>query len=183
MSEYRVANRYAKALIDLLVEKNMLDQGFRDIKEFHDILAKTPPLSSLLKSPIIHGHKKIAVLNAIFEKSFMKETMGFFHIIIQKKREYYLNAISEAFIAQYQLIKNIGVAEVRSAIALDAKTNNEIKLFIEKFTGKQIEVTTVVDPKLIGGIIIHTEDKLYDASISGSLVKAKQELLNTYISK
>ena len=126
MSEHKVASRYAKALIDLHQGANTLDQGYKDIKEFADILAKTPPLSSLLKSPIIHGHKKIAVMNSIFEKSFQKITMAFFTLIIHKKREYYLHAIAQAFIEQYQTIKNIGTAEVSSAVALDAKTNEEI---------------------------------------------------------
>lgn len=183
MSEYKVANRYAKALIDLLQQNNTLDAGFKDMREFHSLLLKTFPLMSLLKSPIIHGHQKLAVLQAIFGKDFLKETMDFFALIIQKKREYHLQTIAEAFIEQYQLIKNIGTATVKSAIALDTKTNDEIRKFIEEFTGKKIEVTSVIDPNIIGGIIIHADNKLYDASITGGLHKAKQELLNTYISK
>ncbi|MFA6259890.1 MAG: ATP synthase F1 subunit delta [Bacteroidia bacterium] len=183
MSEYKVANRYAKALVDLLQQNNTLDAGFKDMREFHALLLKTDPLMNLLKSPIIHGHQKMAVLQAIFGKSFLKVTMDFFALIIEKKREYYLQTIAEVFIEQYQLIKNIGTATVKSAIALDANTNDAIRKFIESFTGKQIEVTSVVDPKIIGGIIIHSDNKLYDASITGSLYKAKQELLNTYISK
>ena len=58
-----------------------------------------------------------------------------------------------------------------------------MKSFLEKQTGKKVILETTVDPEIIGGLVIQMEDKLYDASISGKLRKAKQELLNTYISK
>jgi F-type H+-transporting ATPase subunit delta len=183
MSEYKVASRYAKALIDLHLAANNLEKGFKDMKEFIDTLKKNPALTTFLKSPIIHGHKKIAVMKAVFENNLGKDTIGFFTLIIEKKREYYLPAIAAVFIEQYQKIMKIGTAEVKSAIGLDAATNEEIRRFIEKLTGKKIEMTSKIDPSLIGGIVIKTGDTLYDASISGSLQKVKQELLNTYISK
>jgi F-type H+-transporting ATPase subunit delta len=60
---------------------------------------------------------------------------------------------------------------------------NEVKAFIEKQTGKKVILETAVNADIIGGLVIQMEDKLYDSSISGKLRKAKQELLNTYISK
>jgi len=183
MSEFKVANRYAKALVDLLQNNNNLDKGYKDMVEFKEVLRKNPALMSLLKSPIIHGHKKVAVMRAVFEKSFMKETMDFFALVIEKKREFYLDVIAEMFVEQYNEIRNIGTATVTSAVSLDASTQESVRKFIEKFTGKTIELTSVVDSSLIGGIIIHADNRLYDASIAGNLNKAKQQLLNTYISK
>lgn len=183
MSEHKVAGRYAKALVDLYQATGKLEDACKDIRSFREVLKKNPALVNLLKSPIIHGDKKSAVMNAVFEKSFSKDVITFFNLIIKKKREYFLPAIADAFIDQYNDIKNIGTAEVRSAIALDAKTSDEIRSFVEKLTGKSIELTSAVEPALIGGVVIRTGDKLYDASISGNLQKVKQELLNTYISK
>lgn len=182
MSEFRAAARYAKSLIDLSIEKNLLEQIHADMKSFLSVYKQNPALQALLKSPIITSDKKMAVLNKLFGQSFQKLTIQFFEIITRKNRAAYLDAIARSVISQYNDLKNIATATVKSAIALDKKTYDEIQNFIAKATGKNIELQTIVEPNLIGGIVIKIGDKLYDASIAGSLNKAKQELLNTYIS-
>jgi F-type H+-transporting ATPase subunit delta len=183
MSEFRGAIRYAKALIDLSVEQKSLEQIHGDMKDFLAVLKKNPALEATLKSPVIIGEKKFAVLKLIFGKSMHANSIAFFQIIIRKNRGMFLKAIAEAFIVQYNLIKNIARAEIKTAVALDEKTYAEVQDFIAKSTGKNIELKTTVQPELIGGIVVKMEDRLFDASIKGKLQQLKQELLNTYISK
>jgi F-type H+-transporting ATPase subunit delta len=80
-------------------------------------------------------------------------------------------------------MNQITTAKVTTAQELTEANTQEIKSLIEKGTGKTVILDSKVDPSLIGGLVVQIEDKLYDASISGKLRKAKQELLNTYISK
>jgi F-type H+-transporting ATPase subunit delta len=183
MSDFRAAARYAKSLIDLSMEKNLLEQVHADMQSFLTVFKQNHSLQAMLKSPIITSDKKMAVLNKVFGASFQKLTMQFFEIITRKNRSAYLDSIARSVISQYNDLKNIATATVKSAVALDSKTYDEIKSFIAKATGKNIELQTIVEPKLIGGMVIKIGDKLFDASIAGSLNKAKQELLNTYISK
>jgi len=183
MSEQRVSGRYAKSLIDLAIEQNLLEAINADILAFKATIDQNHALESLFKNPIIKGDKKLAILKKIFGSSFNKLTISFFEIVIDKKREYYLSDIANAFIAQYNVINKITTAQVKTAVAISAEVVSEVKAFIEKQTGKKVILETTVDPELIGGLIIQMEDKLYDASISGKLRKAKQELLNIYISK
>jgi F-type H+-transporting ATPase subunit delta len=183
MSEQRVSGRYAKSLIDLAIEQNLLEAINADILAFKATIDQNHALESLFKNPIIKGDKKLAILKQIFGSSFDKLTISFFEIVIDKKREYYLSDIANAFIAQYNVINKITTAQVKTAVAISAEVVSEVKAFIEKQTGKKVILETTVDPELIGGLIIQMEDKLYDASISGKLRKAKQELLNIYISK
>jgi F-type H+-transporting ATPase subunit delta len=72
---------------------------------------------------------------------------------------------------------------VKTAVAVSDAVIAEVRTFIEQQTGKKVILETAVDADIIGGLVIQMEDKLYDASISGKLRKAKQDLLNTYISK
>ncbi len=88
-----------------------------------------------------------------------------------------------SFIEQYNQINKITTAKIKTATTIGDQAIDEVRAFIEKQTGKKVVLETSVDPSLIGGLVIQMEDKLYDASISGKLKKAKQELLNTYISK
>lgn len=183
MSEQRVSGRYAKSLIDLAIEQNKLEAINADILAFRATLEGTPALTNMLKSPVVQGDKKFAVINKVFGASFNALTISFMEIVIRKKREYYLPDIAIAFVEQYNEINKITTAKVKTAVAVSNEVINEVRSFIEKQTGKKVLLETSVDADIIGGLVIQMEDKLYDASISGKLKKAKQDLLNTYISK
>ncbi len=183
MSELKVAARYAKSLIDLSKEQHNLETVMNNMKDFLLTLKKNPQIEIIMKSPVVATDDKIAVLRKIFAKSYEKNMMSFFEIIVNKNRSYFLKMIAEVFVDQYNELNNIMKASVKTASAIDEKTYNEVKKFMEKYTGKTIELDATVDPKLIGGLVIQMNDKLFDASISGQLYKVKQELLNTYISK
>jgi F-type H+-transporting ATPase subunit delta len=183
MSEQRVSGRYAKSLIDLAIEQNLLEAINADILAFKAAIEQNRALESLFRNPIVKGDKKLTILKQIFGASFNKLTISFFEIVIDKKREYYLLDIANAFVAQYNVINKITTAKVKTAVTISAEVIAEVKSFLEKQTGKKVILETTVDPEIIGGLVIQMEDKLYDASISGKLRKAKHELLNTYISK
>jgi F-type H+-transporting ATPase subunit delta len=183
MAEQRVSGRYAKSLIDLAIEQSKLEAIYADMLAFKSAIDANPALGLLFRSPIVQGDKKLAVIKKVFASSFNAMTISFMEIVIRKKREYYLPDIAIAFIGQYNDINKITTANVKTAVAVSDDVIAEVRAFIEKQTGKKVILETSVNPELIGGLVIQMEDKLYDASISGKLRKAKQELLNTYISK
>ena len=183
MSEYRVASRYAKSILELAIEQKSLEAVLSDMKAFANVVANSKELVLLLTSPIINGDKKLSVIKSVFEKQFTPITIKFFEIIIRKKREKYLAAIADGFIEQYMVLNNMANATVKSAVQLSDDVLNEIKGHIESQTGKKINLKATVSPDLIGGVVVQVGDKLFNTNISGKLSKLKQELLNSYISK
>ena len=183
MSEVRVASRYAKSLIDLSKEQQILDKVKSDMGVFQQTTSRNIPLQSLLKSPVVNNGDKIVILNKIFGASFQKLTLEFFTIVVRKNRSSVLESIAQSFMDQYNELNNIISASVKTAQPIDAAVTAEVTNFIEKQSGKKVALTASVDPSLIGGLVIQVGDNLYDASISGKLNKVKQNLLNTYISK
>jgi F-type H+-transporting ATPase subunit delta len=183
MSEFKIATRYAKSLIDLSKEQNTLDVIKGDIDSFQQTVNSSIALQNLLRNPVVTPGDKIAILKKLFEKSFHKTTISFLEIIVRKNRSNVLESIAAAFVDQYKKHNNIISATVKTAQAIDERTTAEVTQFIEKQSGKKVALTKIIDPSLIGGLIIQIEDKLYDASISGKLNHLKQNLLNTYISK
>ncbi|MCX6187459.1 MAG: ATP synthase F1 subunit delta [Bacteroidetes bacterium] len=183
MSEFRVASRYAKSLIDLAQERNILEAIFSDIQLFAKTLENSHELLGMLKSPIINGDKKMAVMKMLFDRSFNPLTTSFLEIIVRKNRERYLGTIAQAFIAQYNELNNIIEASIKTAVETDESIKQQIRVALEKETGKRVNLKSSVDASLIGGIVVQVEDKLFDASIAGKLRQAKKQLLNTYISK
>lgn len=149
---------------------------------FNNTLLENKNLLNLFKSPVVQGDKKTNVVKKIFGNIFNPITISFIEIIIRKRREMFLPAVANSFIAQYRNLNGITEAVVKTAIPLDDKKKELIISHLATQTGKKIELKQSVDPNLIGGMIVQIGDKLYDASVAGKLKKAKKELLNTFIS-
>jgi len=183
MSNIRIASRYAKSLLDLAIEQGKLEKAVDDIKLFQDAISNRD-LLLMVKSPIINGDKKRSVFKAIFDGKIDELTSAFFDIIIKKSRESALPEISQAFMAQYKVHKNITTATVTTAAPIDEEQLGKIKSeMVNLGLGSgSIELVKKIDPEIIGGFILEVNDKLYDASVKSRLAKVKKEILdNTYI--
>ena len=67
-------------------------------------------------------------------------------------------------------------AIVYSAFVLSDAQQAEIASHFSKVTGKTIRVSSVVEPKLLGGVQVRIGDRLYDGSLSGKLARLEQSL-------
>lgn len=178
MSEIRISARYALSLFDLAIEQNNLELVSADMKLFSGVCGENHALAGILKSPIIDGDKKMAVLNGIFEKHFHKLSLVFIKTIIKKRREEYLIAIANEFNELYKVHKNIVTAHVTTATALNDEAKKQLINNLQKQTGKTVELDFKIDAGLIGGIKIQVGDKLFDDSIARQLNNLKLHLLN-----
>jgi len=177
MSIARIAGRYAKSLLDLAQEQGKLDTILGDMNAFKTA-SENKDLRSMLKSPIINTTKKRNILKEIFGESFDEMTMAFINIVLTKGREELLPEICQEFIGQYRSIKNITSATVISATELKTETLDKIKNKIRtEMTqgGGEVEISTKVDPSLLGGFVIEIGDKLYDASVATRLKNLRKE--------
>lgn len=176
MSAIRIAGRYAKSLVDLAQEQGKLDTIKGDIDGFISA-TENRDFSLLLKNPIVPQGKKSEVLKAIFGGKVDELTMAFFNIVLRKGREEYLPMIAEEFGNQYRAIKGLTKVQLITATEMSAENLEQIKtkLLGSSATDKEVEISTTVDPSLIGGFVIKIGDKLYDNSVAYQLGKLKKE--------
>jgi len=182
MSLKRIASRYAKSLLDLSKESNNLETVFENMKSLQSA-TENRDLYLMLKSPIINAQKKKDIIQKIFSPTFDKMTMGFMDIIITKSREQYIPEIATEFIEQYNALKKISTAILTSATPLTEASlaNIKAKLLASNITDETVDITTKVDPAILGGFIIQIGDKLYDASVAHKLETLKKQFVgNAY---
>ncbi len=183
MSSIRIASRYAKSLLDLAQESKKVEQIKGDLATFSEAI-KNRDLALLIKSPIIKADKKQSIFKAIFDGKVDELTSAFFDIVIKKGREALLPDIAKSFTEQYNTLNGITTARITTAEKVSDAVLQDIKKNIDSMgvKSKNILVTEVVDPTIIGGYILQVGDKLLDASVKASLAKMKQEIVdNTYI--
>ena len=76
-------------------------------------------------------------------------------------------------------MKNISSVTITTATAIQENTLNQIKTKLSAAVHGTIELTTKVNPDLIGGFVIEMGDQLYDASVLHQLDKIKKEFSST----
>lgn len=185
MSVQRIASRYAKSLMDLAVEQNKLERVLEDVQSFQ-AATEVRDLYLLLKSPIVHASKKLEIVKALFDGKYDELTMAFLNIIINKGREEYLPEIAAEFVAQYRNLKGISSVRLITASPVSDEQLNLIKekLMASGETDQSVEISTEVDPEIIGGFVIEFEDKVYDASIAHKIEELKKEFTgNSFVSQ
>ena len=175
MSEIQVATRYAKSLIDLAGEKSAVETIKKDIELFLATCRANPELQAILKNPIIGLDKKANILDGLFSGKVHEMILSFFKIVVRKGRAEILFATAKEFITQYNVIKNVVKATVTSASPLSQENISQIEDVVKQSTSGEVILTSIVDPKLIGGFILKVGDKQFDTSISSKLNKLRKE--------
>lgn len=185
MSSVRLSTRYAKSLLDLAVEKGILEAINTDMRLIANTIAASRDLRMLLKSPIINASKKHDVLTAIFGSKLNTVTNTFIDLMVKKGREPYLAAVAEAFIAQYNKFNHITKVKLTTAAVADNATVTKIVDEVKAKLGlEKVELDVAVDPELIGGFVLQYEDKLFDASIARQLDVMRKEFSDeSFVSK
>jgi F-type H+-transporting ATPase subunit delta len=185
MQNPRLASRYAKALLDLAVERDCLDATLADIKLLDAICVQNPDFVSVLRSPVISSSKKNAIFDAVLEQQINKLTLDFIRLLIIKGREVMLPEMTAGFIAQYNTLKNIKIVKLKTAVAIDGQTKETIVAKINAFMPEVVlDLKLETEEDLIGGFVIEMDDRLYDASVKKGLADVKLKIMDySYTSK
>lgn len=178
MSVGTVASRYAKSLIELAEEKNVVEAVYQDMLLFNNIASANRGLMLALRSPVVRHEKKLAILKAIFKDKVNPVSYSIFEIITRKNRESILDAIAAEFITQYNTYKGIQKALITTSIPLNATLRDKFNKIVADATGRTVELEEKVDEKLIGGYILRVGDRQIDASLKSRLNELKLELLD-----
>jgi F-type H+-transporting ATPase subunit delta len=184
MSNVRAASRYAKSLLQLAQEKNVLDFVVHDMNLFAKVCDENHALVTTLGSPIINHDKKLTILKKLFEGKVNPLTLSLFEIIVRKNRESHLPQIAKEFKKQYLELKGILSGEVTTPFPISDDLRNQFKGIISKSYGKEVELTEKVNKDIIGGFVLKVGDKQIDESVKSKLQRLKNKFKdNSYVAK
>ena len=176
MSSYNIATRYAKALMQLATEKDILEQVSRDMELVYNGITSSKELRTVLKSPVIKTEKKQTILTNIFGKKISVVSSDFIRFIVDKNREDLIHEILKRFKELYNLRINRVEAEVVSSIDLTNHQKEELYSSLVEYTQKEVLLNYSLDESLIGGFIVKINDTVLDASIKQQLSKLRKKL-------
>ena len=172
-----VSKRYAKALLLYSVQQGREDKVYEEVKHLARSYYLVPKLRKAVDNPILEKSEKLALLReATGGKNVSDEIIRFFSLVLEEKRESFLQFILWSFIDQYRLKKNIRVGRLTTAVE-SPKLVAKLEQMVGKDMGATVELSTVIDPNIIGGFIIELSGYRMDASVANQLARMKGEFI------
>ncbi|UJH69013.1 ATP synthase F1 subunit delta [Allomuricauda sp. SCSIO 65647] len=178
MSNTRAAIRYAKAMLDLAVEKKTADKVEKDMQEVKATIAASGELRQLLDSPVVKTELKQKTLLEIFKKN-EKITANLIETLAHNKRIALLGEVANQYIGLYEKMKGEDVAHVTTAVPLTPDMEKKVLAQVKKITKNKVTLENDIDESIIGGFILRVGDLQYDASVANKLNKLKREFTNS----
>ncbi len=177
MREMVLANRYAKALIDLGIEEKCLERFKDEMARVKKTLSTEPKLLKILSYRELSLTKRETIIKEISLKLMLSNpVMNILKLLLKRERILLIPFVLQAFEEDMRAIENVVVVKVTVANKGVAKQlSGELKIALEKMTSKKVDFSIEEDPTLIGGLQVRVGDAIYDASIKGELEKIKEQ--------
>lgn len=171
-----VSKRYASALFEVAFENQTYEIVKDELNMVLQCFKSEPKLYDLLKSPLISDVEKKEVISNIFKDRVSIEVFNFLRVIIDKRREEYIESIIEEYRTLANNAKNKVDAVAITAVPMDKQDLLKLQVNLSMSSGKNIQLQNKVDPSIIGGVFVKIGDKIIDGTVKGRLSNMKEQL-------
>ena len=178
MSRSAVAERYARAVLELGTETGQLRQLTLEIQSIASVYAASPELRSVLDNPLVDAQKREAILRDVATR------LGLGHLALNTVRLLALRKKLRALPDMARRLSSLSDekaglvrATVTSAAQLGESFYQRLTSEIERAIGKKVVLERKHDPSLIGGVVTRIGDNTIDGSIKGSLAELARQLV------
>ena len=168
--ELTVAERYAGALFDLARESNSVDNIERSLDQFLGLLRDSADLRSFVLSPMFSAVEQEKALSAVLKPAGIAGLANDFLLLLAKNRRLFaVENVIKAYKSACAKARGEVEAEVISAVPLTKAQTQELTDTLRQKLGKTPKLTTTVDPKLLGGLIVRVGSEMIDTSLRTKL--------------
>jgi F-type H+-transporting ATPase subunit delta len=171
-----VARRYAHAIFNLARDAGTVEAVGRDLKAASDTIYGSDDVRRFYLSPVFQRSKKEALLKQAFGPSLGTTALHALLLLVRKRREALLPAISNEYDALARDAAGKEPLEIVSARELAPNELNNIVVRLSRVYGKSFDVTQRIDASLLGGVRITMGDRRIDGSLAGRLEDISRQL-------
>ena len=170
-----IAEVYSRSLFEVAKDRGSLDRVHEELGQFADALSGSRDLQVFFFSPYFSSQEKkdgIAKLVEDADESFVR----FLELLAERHRMPAVFRIRDEFDRLWRQENKLLPVSVTSAVELDSQLVEGIGRRIEEQTGERVELTSRVDPDVLGGIVLRVGNMVLDASIRNRLERLRKQV-------
>ena len=172
--ETEAGERYARAAFDLAEDTKVLDVVHGDVANLKALLLSSAELRTFVTSQVYKSDVKLKGLLAVAKSLKLNDlTQKLLGVLAANGRLDHLFPFITAFDKLYAAKKGIVSAEVTSAVPLSDAQLADLNKTLGQALGQSAEISTRVDPAILGGLKVRVGSRLFDASLKTKLDSLK----------
>lgn len=180
VSDLKTAILYAQAMYNGALEDGQEDLLYNDARDFLDIIKEKKEDFIKLNNPLWKCEHKMNILQTISEKLKFSECMlNTLKLLAQNNKLNIVDLVLKQFILFYQEKHNIAEIEITTVMPLSIEQEKLLKQKLENIFHKQIMLHYIIDPQIIGGLMIKYGTNFIDNSIKHKLSALEQLMKGT----
>ena len=170
-----IASVYARSLFEVAKEQDKLDKIRDELGEFADTLAGSHDLQVFFFSPYFSTHEKKEGLHRAVtgaDEIFLR----FLELLVENHRMPAIFRIRRNYDRLWEAHNRLLPVEVTSAVELDEQTVRQIGDRIAEQTGRKVDLSSTVEPEILGGLVVRVGNSILDASVRNRLEQLRKQV-------
>lgn len=175
----QVAAIYAKSFLGAAEKSGKTDGLVEELDTFvTQGLDASPQLEEVLGSALVSFEEKAQLLDRVFGKHLSPLLLDFLKIVAKRGRLDIVRTIQQEVSKLHDDLRGRIRVQMATATPLEDSVSRNLVGALGKLLGGEPKVQSEVDPALIGGIVLHVGDTVYDGSVARQLNQVREQMIN-----
>ena len=175
MSDARIQG-YARALFEVARAEGTLDEVEDELFRFARSYESSDALRAALTDEHVPADKRQAIVEDLLDGKATATSVQLISMVVGSGRSRDLPAIIDSLVQRASSAKQLDLAEVRTAVPLTDDQQARLKAALENATGKSLNLKTIVDPSVVGGVVATIGDVVIDDTVRTRIDQLKSRL-------
>lgn len=171
-----LARGYAQALFQIARAEGALEKVEDELFRFARVLENENRLREALTDISLPPEHRAKMVEELLGGKASPHTVNIVSFLVQQGRARDLPKIIDSLVQLAAEEREKAVAEVRTAVALDEEDRKKLVDAITKATGKHVDLKVIIDPNVIGGLLVRVGDQVFDGTVKRRLELAKERI-------
>ena len=177
MRDTTIARNYAETLLVLAGKASDLRGWGSMLTDLADAMDANPTLRLFLESPRVGTAEKNAVLTAAFTDKMPRTFLRFLQSLVTHRRQMLIPEIAREYLDLVDAAEGRMHARVTVARETDEAGKSAIAQQLSRMFGKEVVPHLSVDPRIMGGVVVHVGDTVLDGSVRTRLMSLRRRML------
>jgi F-type H+-transporting ATPase subunit delta len=171
-----IAQVYARALFEVATERDEIDLVREQLGQFADALSESRDLQMFFFSPYFSTEEKEDALTKAVTGAD-EAIVNFLSLLLENHRMPVIFRVRREYDRLWEEANKLLPVEITSAVELDPSVAQRVGDEIGRQTGRTVELTSTVDPEVLGGIVVRVGNSIIDASIRTRLENLRKQVV------
>jgi F-type H+-transporting ATPase subunit delta len=177
MRDSTIARNYAETLLVLATRAKDLRGWGKMLMDVATAMRETPSLRLFLESPRVSTAQKSDVIGKALTDRMPRLMLRFIQTMIMHRRQMLIPAVADEYLNLVDEAEGRIHARVTVAKETDDAGRDAIAAHLSRMFGKEVVPHLVVDPSIMGGVVVHVGDTVLDGSVRKRLASLRRRML------